>query len=88
MPKPESVLDFVTIAEAVSQDKDWKEALDSVMAVVRSGFIFDNLALYIADVKDSKLTEVAYARAVGRGQSAGGDAAWGVEVANHVMERN
>jgi len=88
MAKPENTPDFVTIAEAVSQNDDWKEALDSVIAVVRSSFIFDNLALYIADGKDSKLTEIVYARAVGRGQSAGPDAAWGVDVANQVMERN
>jgi signal transduction histidine kinase len=86
--KPENPPDFLVIAEAVSQHGDWKEALDSVIAVVRSGFIFDNLALYIADGKNSELTEIAYARAVGRGQSAGADAAWGVEVANQVMQRN
>jgi signal transduction histidine kinase len=86
--KPEGSPDFLTIAEAVSQHSDWKEALDSVIAVVRSGFIFDNLALYIADGKHSKLTEIVYARAVGRGQSAGADAAWGVEIANQVMENN
>jgi signal transduction histidine kinase len=55
---------------------------------VRSGFIFDNLALFVAEEKFSKLTEIVYARAVGRGQSAGPDAAWGVDVANQVMDRN
>lgn len=83
----ENVPDFLAIAEAVSQHSDWKEALDSVIAIVRSGFIFDNLALYVAEEQHSKLTEIVYARAVGRGQSAGADAAWGVEVANQVMER-
>jgi signal transduction histidine kinase len=34
------------------------------------------------------LTEIVYARAVGRGQSAGADAAWGVDIATQVMERN
>jgi signal transduction histidine kinase len=82
------VPDFLAIAEAVSQHNDWKEALDSVIDVVRAGFIFDNLALYVAEEKFSQLTEIVYARAVGRGQSAGPDAAWGVEVANQVMERN
>jgi signal transduction histidine kinase len=84
----ENVPDFLAIAEAVSQHTDWKEALDSVIAIVRSGFIFDNLALFVVEEKYSKLTEIVYARAVGRGQSAGADAAWGVEVANHVMESN
>jgi signal transduction histidine kinase len=86
--KQENVPDFLAIAEAVSQHSDWKEALDSVIAIVRSGFIFDNLALFVVEEKFSKLTEIVYARAVGRGQSAGADAAWGVDVANHVMERN
>jgi signal transduction histidine kinase len=86
--KQENVPDFLEIAEAVSQNSDWKEALDSVIAIVRSGFIFDNLALFVVEEKFSKLTEIVYARAVGRGQSAGPDAAWGVDVANLVMERN
>jgi len=85
--KYENVPDFLEIAEAVSQHSDWKEALDSVIAIVRSGFIFDNLALFVVEEKFSKLTEIVYARAVGRGQSAGADAAWGVDVANQVMER-
>ncbi len=88
MTKNENLPDFLAIAEAVSQHSDWKEALDSVIAVVRAGFIFDNLALFVAEEKFSKLTEIVYARAVGRGQSAGADAAWGVEIANQVMERN
>jgi len=88
MLKHENVPDFLAIAEAVSQHSDWKDALDSVIAIVRSGFIFDNLALFVVEEKFSKLTEIVYARAVGRGQSAGPDAAWGTDVANQVMERN
>ena len=52
--KHENVPDFLAIAEAVSQHNDWKEALDSVIAVVRSGFFFDNLALFVAEEKFSK----------------------------------
>ncbi len=84
----ETVPDFLAIAEAVSQHRDWKEALNSVISIVRSGFIFDNLALFVAEEKFNQLTEIVYARAVGRGQSAGPDAAWGTEVANQVIERN
>jgi signal transduction histidine kinase len=87
LSKHEGVFDCLKIAEIVSQQSDWKDALDSVIAVVRSVFIFDNLALFIAEEK-STLTEIVYARAVGRGQSAGADTAWGVDVANQVMERN
>jgi len=84
----ESIPDYLAIAEAVTQHGDWKQALDSVIAVVRSVFIFDNLALFVAEGEANDLTEIVYARAVGRGQSAGADAAWGVDIATQVMERD
>jgi signal transduction histidine kinase len=84
----EGIPDYLAIAEAVTQKSDWKEALDSVMTVVRSVFIFDNLALYLSEDYGADLTEIVYARAVGRGQSAGAEASWGTEVANQVMTRN
>lgn len=80
--------DYLAIAVAVTQTSDWKEALDSVIAVVRSLFIFDNLALYLAEDNRTNLTEIVYARAVGRGQSAGAEATWGVEIATHAMTSN
>ncbi len=79
--------DYLAIAEALTQHRDWKEALDSVIQVVRSVFIFDNLALYLFEKEHEPLT-IAYARAVGRGQSAEADAAWGEETANEVMGKN
>jgi signal transduction histidine kinase len=84
----EGIPDYLAIAVAVTQKSDWKEALDSVMAVVRSVFMFDNLALYVAEEDSADLTEIVYARAVGRGQSAGAESSWGVDVANQVMARN
>jgi len=84
----ENISNYLAIAEAVTQHHDWKEALDSIIAIVRSEFIFDNLALFLSEETSSNLTEIVYARAVGRGQSAGADAAWGVDVANQVMEQN
>ena len=84
----EGMPDYLAIAVAVTQTSDWKEALDSVMAVLRSVFMFDNLALYLAEDNSSDLTEIVYARAVGRGQSAGAEASWGVEVANQAMSTN
>ena len=81
----EHIPDILALAEAVTQQPDWKEALDSVMAVVRSVFLFDNLALYILEGDSTDLTEIAYARAVGRGQKAGADAAWGEQVASQVI---
>ena len=48
-------------------------------------FLFDNLALYLAEGNSSNLTEIVYARAVGRGQSAGAEATWGVDIATQAM---
>ncbi len=84
----ENMPDYLAIAVAVTQKSDWKEALDSVMTIVRSVFMFDNLALYLAEDNTKNLTEIVYARAVGRGQSAGAEATWGVEVANQAMSSN
>ncbi|MCX7755760.1 MAG: HAMP domain-containing histidine kinase [Anaerolineales bacterium] len=84
----EHIPDILALAEAVTQKSDWKEALDSVMAVVRSVFLFDNLSLYTLENSSSEITEIAYARAVGRGQSAGADAAWGAEIASRVIAQN
>jgi len=83
----EYIPDILALAEAVTQKSEWKHALDSVMAAVRSVFLFDNLALYILESGSAELTEIAYARAVGRGQSAGADAAWGAEIASQVIAR-
>ncbi|HEY3311505.1 MAG TPA: HAMP domain-containing sensor histidine kinase [Anaerolineales bacterium] len=82
------IFDYLAIAEIVSQRSDWKQALDEVLAVVHSIFIFDNLALFVAEQEASSLTEIVYARAVGRGQSAGADVAWGSDIATQVMERD
>jgi signal transduction histidine kinase len=76
---------YLAIAEAINQNSDWKEALDLVIDIVHSVFIFDNLALYLAEDESANLTKIVYARAVGRGQSAGADASWGLDVANQVM---
>jgi len=88
LPTNENIPDYLAIAEAVTQHADWKQALDSVITIVRSVFIFDNLALFVTEGDERGLTEIVYARAVGRGQSAGADAAWGVDIATQVMEQD
>lgn len=88
MSTRDGIFDYLAIAEIVTQGGDWKQALDEVLAVVHSIFIFDNLALFVAEQEASNLTEIVYARAVGRGQSAGADVAWGVDIATQVMEQN
>ena len=70
------------IAETAAKD-DWKQALDSLFATLRGGFVFDNLAIYLADARNQP--EVIYARAVGRGRKAEADAAWGEGIAGQVL---
>jgi signal transduction histidine kinase len=76
--------DYLAVAEIVTKTKDLKVALDNLIKAMRSGFVFDNLALYRAE-SDSSLNEVIYARAVGRGKKAEADAAWGEKIATQVM---
>ncbi len=76
--------DYLAIAEIVTKTNDLKAALDSLIKAMRSGFVFDNLALYRTE-PDSSLSEVIYARAVGRGKKAEADAAWGEKIASQVM---
>jgi signal transduction histidine kinase len=76
--------DYLAVAEIVTKTKDLKVALDNLIKAMRSGFVFDNLALYRAE-SDSRLNEVIYARAVGRGKKAEADAAWGEKIASQVM---
>jgi len=76
--------DYLAVAETISKHADWKASLDALIKVVRASFIFDNMALYITET-DSALTEVIYARAVGRGKRAEADAAWGELIANQVL---
>jgi signal transduction histidine kinase len=76
--------DYLTIAEIVTKTNDLKTALDNLIKAMRTGFVFDNLALYRAD-PDNNLNEVVYARAVGRGKKAEADAAWGEKIASQVM---
>lgn len=62
--------------QAVARGKQWKAALDALIAVLRRELVFDNVAVYLHDPQTNAL-EVAHARAVGRGRSAEADAAWG-----------
>lgn len=76
-------LDFlVALCESIGEGDD-KSCLDTLFKTLRQDFIFDNLAIYIAE--KGKLPEVTYARAVGRGRNAEADASWGEEAANQVL---
>jgi signal transduction histidine kinase len=63
---------------------DWKKTLDSLFVVLRKQFVYDNLAIYLAD-RVSRVAEAVYARAAGRGRSKEADASWGEEIANQVI---
>jgi signal transduction histidine kinase len=73
-----------SINQIIKETADWKIALDQIVKLIRAIFIFDNLALFLPD-DNSKLLEIAYARAVGRGRSSGSDISWGIDSANQVM---
>src|SRR5512141_2581655 len=73
------------ISHIVTQTADWNAALDRIVPIIRSIFIFDNLAVYLADPIQHNL-DVMYAKAVGRGRSAEADIAWGENLANQIMD--
>ncbi len=67
-------------------ERDWKNALDFLIASLRDELVFDNLAIYIID-ECGKRSEIAYARALGREKKAEADANWGEEIADRVMAK-
>jgi signal transduction histidine kinase len=77
--------ELYAISRIVIQSSEWKPALDQIAKLVRSFFIFDNLAVYLEEPKQHNL-DVFFARAVGRGRSAEADISWGEIIANRVME--
>jgi signal transduction histidine kinase len=78
--------DYTIIAEAVMNNADWKQALDTLTASLRSFFLFDNMTLYLVEDDKINLLEIVYARAVGRGRSAEADLDWGLEIATTVIK--
>jgi signal transduction histidine kinase len=76
--------DYLAIAQDVATNPNWRAALDDLVHTLREGFIFDNLAIFLA--QGGRVTpDVVFARAVGRGLAAEADAAWGEEIANKVF---
>lgn len=74
---------FTTISESIVKD-NWKKALDSLFVTLRKKFIFDNLAIYLAEATGT-VPEAVYARATGRGRSKEAEVSWGEEIANQVI---
>jgi signal transduction histidine kinase len=77
---------LVAITHIFAHAVDWRTALDQVVPVLRAYMIFDNLVLYLPETESSHQLEVAYARVVGRGRSAGADINWGESIAHQVYE--
>ena len=73
------------ISRIVTETSEWKPALNEIVSLVRTIFIFDNLVVYLADPARHDL-DVMYARAMGRGRSAEADIAWGEIIANQIMD--
>lgn len=73
------------ISQKVTQNSDWKTALDEIVTLTRSIFIYDNLVVYLL-TPPAKTLEVVYARAAGRGRSAEADMTWGENIANNVIQ--
>lgn len=73
--QPQELEAVYAISRAVANSVDVEAALDQIIQLSRPVFIFDSMVIY-SPGKDSVL-EPAYARLIGRGQSAEGDLAWG-----------
>src|SRR5512144_61720 len=82
-----NTLEYVhSLLQAVSSQQDWKSALDTLLASLRDGFVYDNVAVYLFDLRSQTL-DVGYARAVGRGKDAEADISWGEGIAGKVVAR-
>jgi len=63
-----------------------RTVIENFLAVLRSEFVFDNVAAYLQD-SETETLEIVYARAVGRAKNAEADAAWGEDIANQVLAK-
>ncbi len=72
--------------EQSARGVDWKASIEALANELRPYFVFDNMAVFIVDPL-TQSTEVAYARALGRGKSAEADAAWGDRIAAEVISK-
>ncbi len=82
--EPDCLASLCLLADIVTQTSNWKTALDALIEALRSAIIFDNFAIFRADA-NGQISDVAYARAVGRGKSGEADVAWGESIANQVL---
>ena len=80
-------LDYLQdLTRIVSQPGDLRDNLELFLVELRKNFVFDNVAVYIADPRNKSL-DVKYARAIGRAKTAEADAAWGETFASQVVRK-
>jgi hypothetical protein len=84
-PEPGSKLDAQAFTRLAIHSTRMKEGMEGLVSALRSFMIFDNLVVYAID-SDAENLDVVYARALGRGKSAGPDASWGEDFAGQVMQ--
>jgi len=75
---------LLQVYKIIARNQDWKSALDQILIFSRDFFIFDNVAVYLADTVTDHI-DVVYARATGRGRSKEADVSWGETVGNRVV---
>jgi len=73
--QPKELEVVYAISRSVAVAINLESALDEIVQLVRTVFIFDNIVLYTSN-QESQL-EPAYARAIGRGRLREADLAWG-----------
>lgn len=73
--RPQELEAVYAISKAVAQAVDIDPALDEIIHLTRSVFIFDNMVISMEN--EHGMLEPVYARVVGRGRTAEADLAWG-----------
>jgi signal transduction histidine kinase len=77
---------LLEVCQIILQSKEWKKSLAQALPYIRRLVIFDNFALYQKLPQENTSFEVVYARAMGRGKSAGEYISWGDATAAHVFD--
>lgn len=83
--RPEELEAVYAISRAVAGAVDLDTALDEIIRLTRSVFIFDNMVLY--HLRGTDTVEPAYARAIGRGRSHEAELVWGEAIALEAIQK-
>ncbi len=76
---------LLEVSQVILQSSEWKTSLEHALPYIRRLVIFDNFALYQRISQENTNFEVIYARAMGRGKTAGEYISWGDATASHVF---